>query len=271
MRVINVQKDTCNLSEGIWLSDIQSVKFYPYNKENGRWEENPSCMKKLSPKLIPCSNSFMSKKSDIVGISTSVKNHVFMYSTQKDILEGYDYYPVSPNPYDNLSSKTVYSADIDIKPDKSYLVLAYLLFKSVCIVPLDKPEMPLFLGFKDTPFPQLEVNDRKPNLENIRVLPLQYVDIYTTDNFIYALYANKMNNELENHSHEALKEKEGMSVHIFKWDGTAFCSLNLDRIINCFCVDEINNIIYGLDPTGDENAILYRFPVPKNIINKFNK
>jgi hypothetical protein len=97
-------------------------------------------------------------------------------------------------------------------------------------------------------------------MDILRNLPLQYLDVYVTDNYIYALYAGLGNAELENHSHGALSK--GVGVHVFKWDGTACCSLNLDRIINCFCVDETNRVIYGIDPTGEDNSTFYRFSIP---------
>jgi hypothetical protein len=119
----------------------------------------------------------------------------------------------------------------------------------------------VYIKFKDTPFPQFNATDQQANREIVKNLPLQYINLYTTDNHIYALYAGKKEDELENHSGEALSK--GVSVHVFNWDGTAICSLNLDCIINCFCVDEKNKVIYGIDPTGDENSIFYRFDIPE--------
>jgi hypothetical protein len=138
--------------------------------------------------------------------------------------------------------------------------LAYQWFKSLCIVSPDKPSDPLYIKFDDAPFPQFDAANQQANREILRNLPLQYINLYTTDNHIYVLYANKKGNEIENHSIEALPQ--GVSIHVFNWDGTALCSLNLDRIINCFCVDEKNKIIYGIDPTGEENSVFYSFDMP---------
>jgi hypothetical protein len=262
--VTKIQKDIYNSSEGIWIGDSQSMKFHPYHTGLDVWEEGSSCKKKLPHKSIPCSESFVLKDFALLGISTSINSHIFIYSQEKDTLNEYDFYPVSPNPYNYLMSKTVYSGDIRLKPDKSHFVLTYELFKSLCIVDLNKLSEPLFLKFEDTPFPQIGINNGELNIDDIRNLPMQYIDIYTTDNFIYALYAGKTSEELGNFSPGS---SQGMSVHIFKWDGTAHCLLNLDRLVNCICVDEVNSVIYGIDPTGEDNSIFYKFSVPENIIN----
>jgi hypothetical protein len=257
----NLQKDNHNMIEGIWLADIQYMKFFRYKTNSFILENNPVDVKKMSPQVFPCDKSFMLKNFDIIGMSSSIDNQVFIYSDKNDTLQGYDFYPVIPNPYDRLVSKTVYSACSDLKPDKSHLVLAYQWLKSLCIVPLDKLSEPVYIKFNDAPFPQFDATDQKANIETVRNLPLQYINLYTTDKHIYALYAGKKENELENHSHEALSH--GVSIHVFNWDGTALCALNLDRIVNCFCVDEKNKLIYGIDPTGEENSIFYRFDIPE--------
>jgi hypothetical protein len=258
----SLQKDNYNSIEGVWLSDIKSVKFYRYKVDSSILEYNPVDVKKISPQVFPCNKSYVLKNSDILGVSTAIDNHVFIYSHENDALQKYDFYPVSPNPYDHLVSKTVYSAYLDLKPDKSHFVLAYQWMKSLCIVSLDKLSEPLYIKFKDAPFPQFNATDQHANREIFKNLPLQYINLYTTDNYIYVLYAGKNGSELENHSHEALSQG-GVSIHVFYWDGTPVCSLNLDRIINCFCVDEKNNIIYGIDPTGEDNSIFYSFDIPK--------
>jgi hypothetical protein len=260
MGVTNIQRDIHNSYEGIWVADIQSVKFYSYDNKLNSWR-NISDIKMLPSKVIPSSHSFVTN-SGLLCYSTAVDNQISIsLSSANNGLTGYDFYPVNPNPYDKLFSKTIYSADIGIKPDKSKIALAYLFYKSVCIVSLDNPETPLFLKFKDEPFIHLSKNKEGYDTEAIRSLPLQYVDIYTTDSLIYVLYAGTTNDKLENHSQESMPD--AMSIHIFKWDGTALCILNLDRIINCFCVDETNGIIYGIDPTVEENAVIYQFVIPE--------
>jgi hypothetical protein len=195
------------------------------------------------------------------GISTSIDNQVFIYSDEKKVLQRYDFYPISPNPYDRLASKTVYSAYMGLKPDKSHFVLAYQWLQSLCIVSLDRLSEPVCIKFKDSPFPKFSATDQEANRTITGKLPLQYINLYVTDSHIYALYAGKKGNELENHSRKPLSQ--GVSIHVFSWDGTALGILNLDRIINCFCVDEKNKIIYGMDPTGDDNSIFYRFDMPE--------
>jgi hypothetical protein len=151
---------------------------------------------------------------------------------------------------------------MNLKPDKSHFVLSYELFKSLCIVSLDKLSEPLFLKFKNTPDPQIGMADGQVVTSDLNRLPIQYIDTYTTDRFIYALYVGKMVEELADFSPETSK---GMSIHVFNWDGTPYCSFNLDRIINCLCVDETNHIIYGIDPTAEENSAFFKFPMPEHL------
>jgi hypothetical protein len=258
--ITSLQKDEHNSKNGVWVSDIQSMKFHPYKANSFIVEDNPSDVKKLSPQVFPCSRSFILKNSDILGFSTSTDNQVFICSHENNALQGYDFYPITPNPYDLFVSKMVYTSYLRLKPDKSHFVLAYQWLKSLCIVSLDKLSEPMYIKFDDAPFPKFNATDQQSNINRAKNLPLQYVNLYTTDNYIYALYADIKEGKLENHSQKALSK--GMSVHVFKWDGTALCSLNLDRIINCFCVDEKNKVIYGIDPTGEDNSIFYSFDIP---------
>jgi hypothetical protein len=186
----------------------------------------------------------------LLGKTTAINAQLFIYSPNQnnDEVAGYDFYPIDPNPYNALDSKTIFNGDIEIKPDKSQVVLSYDLLKSITIVSLNNLSKPLSLTFKDTPFPLF--SDLKQALST----PLQYMRLYATNRYIYALYAGKTVDELE--------KAEGLSVHIFKWDGTAYCELHLDKFINCFCVDENNHLLYGLNPMGEENSDLYRFPLP---------
>jgi hypothetical protein len=253
-----MQKDTCDLLPGIWLTDISSMKFFPLRVDVQKWKENPSKIKKLSSKTFPCTKSFILNTSESVGISMSIDNQIYISSFNNDTLNGYDFYPLSPNPYDHLLSKTIFPANIAIKPDKSKFVLCYQFYKCLSIITINNLSEPLFLKFNDTPFPKFNVNNI--DIEDLEQQPLQYVDIYTTDKYIYALYAGKTFEDL-------IHRTSGMSIHIFKWDGTAHGSLNLDGVINTFCVDEKHGFIYGIDPTEEENSKIYRFIIPDNLLN----
>jgi hypothetical protein len=256
----NLQKDIYDSIEGIWMADVQAMKFHQYMANGGILEYKPVNVKKLPASVFPCSRSFILKNFDILGMTTAIANQIFIYSNENKALEEYNFYPVDTNPYDPLMSKTIYAAYLNLKPDKSHFVLAYQWLQSICIVSLDKLSKPLYFKLKDAIFPKFDITNQNANIEILRNLPLQYLDIYTTDNYIYALYAGKPANELENYSDKALSQ--ALSIHVFNWDGTAQCSINLDRIINCFCVDEKNNAIYGINPSGEENSIFYRFDMP---------
>ncbi|MDR0536876.1 MAG: TolB-like 6-bladed beta-propeller domain-containing protein [Tannerellaceae bacterium] len=121
---------------------------------------------------------------------------------------------------------------MEIKPDKTSLVQVYELYKAIGIIPLNDLQKRLLLKFKNEQFPAITKIQETANL------PLQYMRVYTTDKYIYALYAGKTVNELM--SGKVTK----LSVHVFGWDGTARCELQLNRLINCFCVDEENTVLY---------------------------
>jgi hypothetical protein len=256
-----LQNDRHNSVKGVWLADIQSMKFYGYKADSSTLDsDRPVDVKKLPPQVLPCSKSYMLENSGILGISTAINSQVFIYSPENNTMREYNFYPLNPNPYDIFVSRSVYACYLNIKPDKSRFVLAYQWLKSLSIVSTDKPAEPVHLKFKDTPFPKFNATDQQANFKIIKNLPLQYINLYTTDNHIYALYADKKGEEMENHSNKALSN--GVSIHVFNWDGMALYSLNLDRIINCFCVDEKNNVLYGIDPTKEENSTFYSFDMP---------
>jgi hypothetical protein len=255
----DLQRDNYNSVEGVWLSDVQSMKFHRYLPESNSLEYKPVEVKKLPADVFPCSRSQVLKNSGILGMSSAINNNIFIYSSENQTLQGYDFYPVNPNPYDKFVSKNVYSARMNLKPDKSQFVLAYQWFKALCIVSLDNLSNPLYITFKDSDFPKFNATDQNANVAIFRKLPLQYIGMYVTDKHIYAMYAGKTGNKMENYSTEALKD--AVSIHVFNWDGSFHCAFNLDRIINCFCVDEQEGVIYGLDPVKEENSAFYRFDI----------
>jgi hypothetical protein len=249
-----LQKDVRNGAEGLWIGDTRWIQFHPYNPETGKWEEKYSEKKPLPKHLFPSNKCFLLDNDDLLGSTMAIQHQVYLYSPDEDRTDEYDFYPVSPNPYDVRNSKIVFNGDVEIKPDKSKFVFVYEVLKSIGIVSLDNLSEPVLLRFKDTPFPPV-ITD----IKEIASMPLQYMRLYTTDQYIYALYAGKTVAEIE--------QSEGLTVHVFKWDGTAHCELHLNTLVNCFCVDEKNGFLYGINPMGEDNSTLYRFSLPKDMFN----
>jgi hypothetical protein len=56
--VSTLQQDSYDSAEGLWIGDTRTMKFHPYLTTTNTWDENPSCIKKLSSNVLPCSRSF---------------------------------------------------------------------------------------------------------------------------------------------------------------------------------------------------------------------
>lgn len=248
--VNTIQNDTLNQDEGLWISDARCMQFHSYNIERDDWNENFSKKIPLPLMLSPVSKCFVISEDCLLGNTIKVDEQVFIYSPNEENTKYYSFYPIRPNLYDKHESKMFFGGDMEIKPDKTSFVLAYELFKAICIIPLDNPEENILLTFKDSPFP------KNVNIQNMSSYPLQYLRIYTTNQYIYVLYAGKTIETLN-------EDSTTLSIHVFGWDGTAYCKLQLDRLINCFCVSKDNKILYGINPTHEENSICYRFTLPE--------
>jgi hypothetical protein len=247
-----LQKDTYNQSEGVWIGDSRWVQFHPYHKEPDTWDDKYAEIKRLPSNLFPATECFIMENDYLLGTSSAIDRQVFLYSLTNDSISEYDFYPVSSNSYNPRDSKNVFSGAMEIKPDKSKFVFAYTFGKALSVVSVQNMSEPMYITFKGAPFPQ---HVTPQELEN---LPIQYIRLYTTDNFIYALYAGKMVKDLENAG-----ESQPLSVHVFKWDGTAHCELQLNQLINCLCVDEKTRSLYGINPMAEESSECYRFALPE--------
>jgi len=252
-----LQKDVRNGKEGLWIGYNRWVQFHTFDNVANSWQQES--LEKLNPpkSLYPLTSCFVIQNDDLTGITTSLNHQVFIVRNNKNDVEEYDFFPVDPNPYGALDSKTYFNGVMEIKPDKSKFVIAYSQFKSLSIVDFSELTHPLKIKFKDTPLPVIS----KP--EDMKTLALQYISLCLTDNYIYALYAGKQVSELEN----AEDLSSLLSVQVFNWEGKALYELKLDRIINSFCVDEGNQCLYGINPLGIDNSEWYRFVLPQQMFN----
>jgi hypothetical protein len=69
---------------------------------------------------------------------------------------------------------------------------------------------------------------------------------YCSNNFIFALYRNNKNNNVE--------------LHIIDWNGNPFCKLVLDRDIRVFSIDFGNGFMYGV---SDMDEKIYRYDISR--------
>lgn len=104
-------------------------------------------------------------------------------------------------------------------------------------------------------------NDSKDNIIGIKHNDdnlFGFIDIYSTNEFIYLLYSGKKPSEYRNEGMEAVRRTR--SIHVFDWNGKAICQLNTDIDIFNICVCSNNKQLIALGWENDYN--LYSFDLP---------
>ncbi len=130
---------------------------------------------------------------------------------------------------------------IKAKPDKSKFVKAYRYSEKIVIY--NNEGNIIYTINRNSPKPEILPNNQfSDNTE------LYYGNVYTTDNFIYALNINcKVSEEISN-----------VEIHVFDWEGNAIEMINLNKGIGGlapFAVDETTRTIYSINPTTESDLI----------------
>lgn len=130
---------------------------------------------------------------------------------------------------------------IKAKPDKSKFVKAYRYSEKIAIYNNDGNL--IYTIDRGSPKPQILSNNQFS--ENTA---LYYGNVYTTDNYIYALNINcKVSEEISN-----------VQIHVFDWEGNAIEVINLNKGIGGlapFAVDEATRTIYSINPAYESDLI----------------
>ena len=248
-----IQKDVKDLQKGIWINDIRWSQFHPYG-EDGKFSEEFSHKFYFPKNLLPVNSSFIINDSIILGNTSSISEQIFTYNSISEELQTFNLHPKIDQSFSLQDSKTVFNFDMDIRGDKKFIVMAYGLYKILNVVQTDDIAQTIQIQFKDGVNTRILTQDRVLQLNNI---PIQYIKTYSTNDYIYALYANKITKELGIPSENEKK----LQIHVFRWDGEPCCIINIDQWINCFCVDDSNSIIYGFNPEKESNSELFLFPI----------
>lgn len=122
------------------------------------------------------------------------------------------------------------SSHLKLKPDKSMIVCAYNYFDKMYIYDISGNLLKVVGNIDQT----IEV-DRNLNNE----LTNYYFDIEVSDKYIYALYYN----QLEKDYAEVIQPTY---IRIYNWEGTLIHAYEIPEYLMSFCIDEENNVLYGL-------------------------
>lgn len=131
---------------------------------------------------------------------------------------------------------------IKAKPDNSKFVKAYRLNQKISIFD-NNGDLIRTIENKNAIKPAIGKDNQFSNDTN-----LYYSNVYTTDNYIYALCLNsKVNTNPTN-----------VEIHVFDWNGNSIQNIQLNKGIGGlapFAVDEKNRTIYTINPESELNYL----------------
>jgi len=240
-------------SSAIWLYAPQSEKFLLYNIKNLIYNDNPYPDFEYDiPKteLRICQQIFFISDTVITGLSTNGKGRIFFWNPILNKVRYSKLFPkllkIDPEMPLNFIGRLYYGFS-GIKPDKSKVAVAMDKFKRIDIFNIDGTTdfSIVFPEFKEPKY--CDPRDfEKYDTGN----SLQYICIYTTDNFIYALYYGKPPIEENIYAN---------FIHVFDWKGNPIVNYELDISIFSFTVDEANKTIYGIRIFDDQPIISFKY------------
>jgi hypothetical protein len=240
-------------TSAIWLYAPQSEKFILYNLKNLIYNKQPLPDFEYDiPKkdLRICQQIFYISDTVITGLSTNGKGRIFFWNPVLNNIRHIKIFPkllkMDPDLPLNYVGRLYYGFT-GVKPDKTKIAVAMDKFKRIDVFNIDGKTV-LSIVFPD--FKEPKYCDPRDFENYDSGNSLQYICIYTSNNYIYALYFGKPPTD---------DNIYGKYIHVFDWKGNPVAQYELDIPIFSFVVDEVNKTIYGIRIFDERPIISYKY------------
>lgn len=262
------QYETCGIDLCIWVHDLNVGKLTKVNVKESLEKGETVVLNEIATKSQSSFfNAFVIDSSLVVGRSTNSiidMNRLQLYNPINDsIIRTIPLFPKIDvtRSNDDINFRMVkynplYVGSIGLKPDKTKIASAMTSFNRIDIFDVngdlyksivEGPEIPEYL--------KNYLNSDEDNSES--TLQYFYSSIFTSNNFIYALYIGQM-----------LSEYGGKSIptqlRIFDWEGNPLVRININDYLFSFTIDENRGLLFGVDYYNEK---LLRYDI-KRIIEK---
>lgn len=146
----------------------------------------------------------------------------------------------------------MYSSNLNVRPDRSRLVLAGRYIDLVEIFDIDGTH--IFTGIGPRADLDIEI-DLQRSAEREAFMKTDetrraFLSVKSTDEYIYLLYSGKQQQDSSNYS-------SGSSVYVVDWNGKPVSHLELDAPIWDFEISDDNKILWGLQPLPLPSLVQY--------------
>lgn len=253
--IVSVGSIECQSGQ-IYLYDIARKILYQMDIESGLTDTIPSYNEYT--RLQTIDRPFLVNKTDKGLIATGLfEENVFMYirsgSENSEFFVDYPEFEITEDMTHMENATLFLGARVSVKPDQNKLACFFPEVGAafLCDIKADKIEK-----YKQLIYHAPKV--KNPRTESLPVIVYEgdnkvaFCDIISTNEHIYVLYSGRSFN-----SH---KEKAYECEHLFvyDWNGNPVKRFHLDIPLCSFCLDSVNNIIYGVAMQPEGIIVKYR-------------
>jgi hypothetical protein len=244
--VIVDQYERCGNDDCLWVHDLNRGELLKINLTESLKNKITVVDKKIKTRSESRFHTvFYIDSTRIIGRSTNSTpqmNRLQIYDPYSDlILKTIPLFPEierTRNDLDFVTNKynTLYVSSIGMKSDKTRIASAMCSFDRIDIFKMDgELEKSVYNGIEipDNVTEYLEESDS-------RKLNMYYSGIFTSNDYIYALYYGQPFSEYGLTSVPT-------QIRIFNWKGTPLSKIDVEDYLFNFTIDEKNGIMYGVD------------------------
>ena len=187
-------------------------------------------------------------ENGFVGIGMMYENGRYgIYNNQGDLIQETGVYPNYDKSMDHHSRFFIDQGHLCSHPNGTHFALGTIYSDNVEFFSSKNGEIKLLKRYgKGIVNGKMENNLLIIDKSNIT----GYKGTYTSEKYCYMLYSGKPYGDNPNQS------LWSENIFVFDWNGNFVKSYRLDNEVRHFCVDEINNVIYGVVTQESEYAIM---------------
>ena len=152
----------------------------------------------------------------------------------------------------NLVKSQAYMGSISVSPSKDRFVSCASQADLLSFYKYENGEIQLVKEIQNS-FPDYEYGkDMKVYMGVKRSNPVTYLDVCSTEKFVYLLYSGK------NYEKDQLKAFTSNKIHVYNWNGEKVKVLSLDVDVDKIVVSEDDGVMYSIANLPDPMVVSFR-------------